>query len=401
MTRDPIRRRFGKGSGRLRVGLPAAAARLSAIARRPIRYERRLTVVPVATAALIAWLLATSPLLHPPLAPAVPDAIQIVMQAPPARPERAPESAPEHQPRAAEQSRPASAQPSAARIARTERKPLPPTAAKARKEADRPTAGEPAPRPFDPTALATRAPRFDGADVLPAGSTSAPAPLPAAGRERGAQARGMPRDLASAARAATASPALSPTGAAALPAASAPLGERPGSGSATADPSAELVDTAHLGDRRRGEIVAALERSAAGARGLGAGSDAQARRPEVSARGSSAGVRALAASRDSRGSAVDGWQEVPLDALPDCTPAGRQDLLKKRILLAASLQRECSHASGSFRFVETRTLGGFLMWSRPNPGPSAGQPRDRDACDVLERALTCLGDRSSEESSSR
>lgn len=400
MTRDPIRRRFGKGSGRLRVGLPAAAARLSAIARRPIRYERRLTVVPVATAALIAWLLATSPLLHPPLAPAVPDAIQVVMQAPPVRPERARANAPER-PRRTAPSHPAPAAPSPSRIARNERSSRIQTDAMPQEDANRPRASERAPHPFDPTALATRAPRFDGADVLPAGSTSAPAPLPAAGRERAAAARAIPRELAAAVHAATASPALSPTSAAASPAASAPPGERPGSGSAAADPSAELVDTAHRGDRRRGEIVAALDRSAAGARSRSAGSDAQARRPEVSARGSSAGVRALAASRDTRGSAVDGWQEVPLDELPDCTPAGRQDLLKKRILLAASLQRECSHASGSFRFVETRTLGGFLMWSRPNPGPSAGQPRDRDACDVLERALACLGDRSSEESSSR
>ncbi len=400
MTRDPIRRRFGKGSGRLRVGLPAAGARLSALARLPIRYERRLTIVPVATAALIAWLLATSPLLRAPLAPPAPEPVQIVMEASPVPPERAPARAPERPPRV-EQPRPAPEATSASRVAQSSGSPQIPTDAMPQEAATRPRASEPAPRPFDPTALATRAPRFDAAEVLPAGATSAPAPLPAAGREHAAQARAMPRALAAASRAATASPLLSPTGAAALPAASAPLGERPGSSSAAADPSAELVDAAHLGDRRRGEIVAALDRSAADARSRSAGSDAQARRPEVSARGSSAGVRALAASRESRGSAAPGWQEVPLDELPDCLPAGRQDLLKKRILLAASLQRECSHASGSFRFVETRTLGGFLMWSRPNPGPSAGQPRDRDACDVLERALACLGDRSSEESSSR
>lgn len=399
MTRDPIRRRFGKGSGRLRVGLPATAARLSALARRPIRYERRLTVVPVATAALIAWLLATSPLLHPPLAPTTPETIQVVMQSPPASPERAPARPPERH--SAERSHPAPTRRTAERIARTEPQPQPPTDAMPREGANRPRTSEPAPRPFDPTALATRAPHFDGAEILPADATSAAAPLPVAGRDHAAQARAMPRDLAATSRAATPSPLLSSTGGAGLPAASAPLGERPGSRGDGADPSAELVDAAHLGDRRRGEIVAALERSAAHARSRSAGSDAQARRPEVSARGSSAGVRALAASRDSRGSAADGWQEVPLDELPDCLPAGRQDLLKKRILLAASLQRECSHASGSFRFVETRTLGGFLMWSRPNPGPSAGQPRDRDACDVLERALACLGGRSSEESSSR
>ena len=92
---------------------------------------------------------------------------------------------------------------------------------------------------------------------------------------------------------------------------------------------------------------------------------------------------------------------MPLDALPDCSPPGRQDLLKKRILLAAPFQRECSHPGGSFRFVETRSLGAFLMWSRPNPDARAGQPKDRDACDVLERALECIGDRPSQESRTR
>jgi hypothetical protein len=106
-------------------------------------------------------------------------------------------------------------------------------------------------------------------------------------------------------------------------------------------------------------------------------------------------------SGSSSGTALDGWQEVPLDELPDCSPPGRQDLLKKRILLAASVKRECSHASGSYRFVEARSLGAFLMWSRPSPERGAGQPRDRDACDVLQRALACLGDPSSQESKSR
>jgi hypothetical protein len=248
--------------------------------------------------------------------------------------------------------------------------------------------------------FATRAPRFDGGEILDAAPTRAPAQRPIADRGPAPDPGTMPHGLVTAVRATTASDPLGPKGAAPS-APSAPLAHRPDAGGTFADPSAELVDTAHAGDRRRGEIVAALERGAAGARQRSAGDGAQARRPQVSARGSSAGVRALAASRDSRGSAVDGWQEVPLGELPDCVPAGRQDVLKKRILLAASLQRECSHASGSFRFVETRTLGAFLMWSRPNPGPSAGQPRDRDACDVLERALVCLGDRSSEESSSR
>ena len=92
------------------------------------------------------------------------------------------------------------------------------------------------------------------------------------------------------------------------------------------------------------------------------------------------------------------WQEVPLDELPDCSPPGRQDLLKKRILLAAPFERECSHQDGSYRFIETRNLGAFLMWSRPNPDRLAGQPRDLNVCDVLERALRCLDKSPIEES---
>ncbi|MAG34576.1 MAG: hypothetical protein CL908_27220 [Deltaproteobacteria bacterium] len=96
-----------------------------------------------------------------------------------------------------------------------------------------------------------------------------------------------------------------------------------------------------------------------------------------------------------------GWHEVPLDELPDCTPAGRQDLLKKSILLAAPFERECSHQDGSYRFVETRNLGAFLMWSRSNPDRPVARQRDRDVCDVLERALRCLGGSSIEESTAR
>jgi hypothetical protein len=94
-----------------------------------------------------------------------------------------------------------------------------------------------------------------------------------------------------------------------------------------------------------------------------------------------------------------GWHEVPLDELPDCRPPGRQDLLKKRILLAAPFKQECSHQDGSYRFLETRNLGAFLMWSRPIPDRPDGQRQVRDVCDVLEQALRCLDESSIEESS--
>ena len=398
MTRDPIRRRFGKGSGRLRVGLPASAGRLSAIARRPIRYERRLTIVPVATAALVAWLLATSPLLHRPVALPEAEPIRIVMALSPARPEPGP-ATPEAR-ASAEHARPAPAEKRPPRHAAADPMQSPKSTALAPSSPARHQAQPARPAPFDASVLATSAPRFEAADVLRSAEVGAPAPLPTQRRAGPSGPTDMPKGLAIASRTAAASVELARATAGAS-AANDSLARRPDAGGAFPAPSSDLVDAAHAGDRERGTALAALERDAAGARTRSAGSDAATRRPEVSARGSSAPVRTLASDGGRRGTALDGWQEVPLDELPDCTPPGRQDLLKKRILLAASLERECSHASGSYRFVETRTLGGFLMWSRPNPGPSPGQPRDRDACDVLERALACLGDRSSEESSSR
>lgn len=85
-----------------------------------------------------------------------------------------------------------------------------------------------------------------------------------------------------------------------------------------------------------------------------------------------------------------GWQEVPLEALPDCIPSGRQDSLKQQILRTIGQQAECADAGGHFRFVEMRNLNAFLLWSRPDPEALPSRRRDRDACDVLERALRCL-----------
>ncbi len=122
--------------------------------------------------------------------------------------------------------------------------------------------------------------------------------------------------------------------------------------------------------------------------------------PAVSAAGMASANAIAREVRDELGQATyrSNWREVPLAELPDCSPPGRQDLLKKRILLAAPFERECSHQDGSYRFIETRNLGAFLMWSRPNPDRSAGQPRTLDVCDVLERALRCLDGSPIEES---
>lgn len=129
-------------------------------------------------------------------------------------------------------------------------------------------------------------------------------------------------------------------------------------------------------------------------------SRADPRPPAIAAARSAAGFDSVH-DELARGFLATGWHEVPLDALPDCNPPGRQDLLKKRILLAAPTERECSHQDGSYRFIETRNLGAFLMWSRPNPDHPAGQQRARDVCDVLQQALRCLDLSSIEESSAQ
>ena len=126
---------------------------------------------------------------------------------------------------------------------------------------------------------------------------------------------------------------------------------------------------------------------------------AMARRPAVAAASRSNENPILGSLRAdlSDRPASTGWQEVPLDELPDCTPPGRQDLLKKRILLAAPSERACSNRDGSYRFLETRNLGAFLMWSRANPDRPANRKTIRDACDVLEQALRCLDESSTKE----
>ena len=162
--------------------------------------------------------------------------------------------------------------------------------------------------------------------------------------------------------------------------------------------SAEALETWSGSGTRRQFLVAHAAMEAAGPQAA-----QTARPPTVSAAGlASARATNQVVRENLKHSAYGaGWQEVPLEELPDCSPAGRQDLFKKRILLAAPFERECSHQDGSYRFVETRNLGAFLMWSRTNPDRPAGQPRARNVCDVLERALRCLDASSIEESSAQ
>lgn len=398
MTRDPIRRRFGKGAARLRVALPPDVEPLSAVARTPIRLERRLTLVPVLTALAIAWLLGTRPEALPPLVEREP--IQVVFETPPVAPTRpVPAPRPEAKPpskREPVRGTPRRA-PESVRVARRGPSPSP------RPEAS--TAPPAQARPFDPNALATRGAHWSeaearaaehaSAELLREGAAEAVQAAGASRALRDAASGPLPSAVASASRAARS--ATLPTSASEGAASALPLASRPGARPGEGGPSDALVSDATAGTRARVAALAALDRSAARADAAGRGAAPSERRPEVSAPRTAAPLL----SGSSSGTALDGWEEVPLDELPDCSPPGRQDLLKKRILLAASVRQECSHASGSYRFVEARSLGAFLMWSRPNADRRAGQPRDRDACDVLERALACLGDRSSQESKSR
>ena len=160
-------------------------------------------------------------------------------------------------------------------------------------------------------------------------------------------------------------------------------GARPGTGAAAGRSDAATPSWSANSDQR-----AFLTAQAEAAQGSGEKSG-DSQRPRLSPVSAAAEDRAHAnAIRDELSSG--GWQQVPLDALPDCSPAGRQDELKRRILRAAPYGQTCTDRNGSFRFVETSNLGAFLMWSRTNPEAFSRLGRDRDACVVLERALRCL-----------
>jgi hypothetical protein len=100
----------------------------------------------------------------------------------------------------------------------------------------------------------------------------------------------------------------------------------------------------------------------------------------------------VATSNRSSGPFGAGWEEVPLDALPDCSPPGRQDQLKQQILRRSAGRPVCAHPQGRYRFVETRNLGSFLMWTNSTPSAAHRANAPRDACEVLEAALHCLRD---------
>jgi len=148
----------------------------------------------------------------------------------------------------------------------------------------------------------------------------------------------------------------------------------------------------------RADFLATLAREQSAQRGVGA---SHGELPAVALSGAFSAAQEAVREQLNTQMRQLGWHEVPLDALPDCSPPGRQDALKRRILVAAEAKPTCQNTAGSYRFLETRNLNAFLMWSRTNPDgqQTAGSPRD--VCDVLSRALDCLTKPSMEEIGTR
>ncbi|MBY0400379.1 hypothetical protein K2X89_08800, partial [Myxococcota bacterium] len=229
MTRDPIRRRFGKGAARLRVGLPPEAEPLSAVARTPIRLERRLTVVPFVTAVLIAWLLVTSPGEKTFEVRPEPEAIQVVLEAwPVPRPPELAKPEPEAPKLEPTRRRPVPRSPESLALRRTPKSPAPPTG---------PTAAPAEAKPFDPTALATRGARWSAAEAMAAEKASAAQLREAAASAVGGSAsrlahddspRPLPTDVAQASRTARTVSLPGPLDASAGTPSAKPLAARPG-----------------------------------------------------------------------------------------------------------------------------------------------------------------------------
>ncbi|MEZ4353675.1 MAG: hypothetical protein R3F16_08425 [Myxococcota bacterium] len=368
MNRALLLRRFGRGAARLAIGAPRRGPSLSELAREPIANEVGFSLAPSVACAIVLALLmlpiaarretAATPVAFEP--------IEVRLWSEPAlaaTPMPTPTAAPARTaPRATDRSNHAM--------------PAPESGSPALSPA-------PSAMPFEPTWIAsasatTSTTDSDAAaervDVL---ATSRPGPRPgSAGFGHGRPTLDWspgPTDLLS-----TGAPATTPS-------ASTGPGPRPQTASSTVHTIAAGPAWRASGERQA--FLAALES------GTGSATPPATPRPAVSARADTRGEVDLEWSGLSRA----GWREVPLDDLPDCDPPGRQDLLKKRILLAAPFERECSDRDGSYRFVETRNLGAFLMWSRPNPDRPVTPSPDRDVCDVLERALRCLGGSSIEE----
>ncbi len=366
----PVERRFGYGVARIPIGRPTDSAPLAACARIPRRYERRLASMPVLMAIALAYLVVRSfaPDAHEPIGLAAEAPLELEYWSesrptPPALPADPSISKPVTRVAEPEQTvnaptRIAVAEPSTERL-------------------DARSLTLTAPRTLPP-ALAMSEPPHHEAQARPDarrpkanGGRDQRARVARAARSRAAQARAPMPILADTSAGSTRSPARRSRPA--LP--SANEGHAPSfAARAGGDGPLRQAFLSGLGE----EIGATTVRSGP-------------RRPPVSAafRVTSDRVRSAVA----RHAAQAGWQEIPLDDLPACTPPERQDALKRQILRLAPSGRECRSGRGHFRFLETRNLNAFLLWSRSESTrqqPLAARPQG-DACAVLERALACLG----------
>lgn len=397
MSFDPIHRRYGYGAARVAMGVPADSTRLSEIAQRPSRFERSVTVVPVVLCTSIGLMLAAVSTIDRPVE-VLPElaSLPTVLDLTPWD---------EPKPRVEAVQRPV-ARPLPA--ADREAPPEPTRLADAPTE-PRPTQVpqievEPSPPPFDLSQLAM-APALGvpGDDALSSGDRTRPA----------APTRSPVRPKSSNAHAASALnqiarslPAPSP-----LDASTATLTETLGTesdGSAATRTARPTDATSGGAPEALADFGQGIDRSAFLASVTGATREGplaaqqqvrSADRPHVAAASAARETALEIRARVREQARADGWDEVPLDALPACSPPEREDALKKRILLASSGrgQHECSHSSGRYRFLETRNLNAFLMWSRPNQASLSRNDSARDVCDVLESALLCLEGGSTEE----
>lgn len=348
-----MHRRFGRGVARLALGTPIEIESLSSAAQAPIRGERFWAIAPGVACLALAGLvgLLASNVAMPPIPLESPTVIVAdAWDVPPEPLTSAPPPA----------------------IVRTD-----PTPAKLREPApEAPEAPPETAAPFDPRTLtANRAP------AIPE-TASAPSPaLAMPSRPAGLPTHRALTDLALAVpRSPRAAPSLADltNGPRPLAESARPTAPRPARQAEGEAPAWDAM-------RERRAFLAGLETESHATPN-----------PAVLERALPAvATPTSAAARAVRAAALDqlhaeGWDAVPLEDLPDCHPAGRQDALKRRILLAAADRPTCTHAEGAYRFLETRNLNAFLMGARTHDTPTRTTSGPRNACEVLERALRCL-----------
>lgn len=372
MSLRAVHLRFGHGAARLPLGIPSDTQTLSQAARSRAPGERRFAAAPPLVCVAALLLIATgTALVDAPTDPTDPrDATRIEIWEELAHPFPSPRPA---TPASEEMAEAASPAPPTVR----------PTSTPSSPAADPDPASSPAPS-FDPRALV-----LPLASTVPARTPPTPRAERVAPRPTARPGHAPSSERVDPARLAVrAAPAA--TAAASIPGTPSPLGDLaalPTRPEADGDEGPADGGPVWRGDDERKRFIARLQS------GDGSpGGSAPTSRPPVAAAASLERELGRRVRQNVEQTAwAAGWHEVPLDELPDCSPPGRQDGLKRQILRAAEGVPECSGRSGRFRFLETRNLNAFLMWSRsPSAAGTDGRPA-RNACEVLERALLCLG----------